>query len=135
MIYFKDVSSPYHQESVALIEKLVAEKFGIFISPLCLDEYLHAVALYLKNLKSKNFEVELKDYLKSILLIPNLNLVNPSKNKDLQTKVVDFMVSFFLRPRDAYHLFIMKENKIKFIATFDNDFKQVFQKGLVKHFS
>src|SRR3989344_9581797 len=98
LIYFKDVSSPYHQESVALIEKLVAEKFGIFISPLCLDEYLHAVALYLKNLKSKNFEVELKDYLKSILLIPNLNLVNPSKNKDLQTKVVDFMVSFFLRP-------------------------------------
>lgn len=134
LIYFKDISSLYHSESVALIEKLVKEKFEILISPLCLDEFLHAVSLYLKNIKSKNYEEDLKDHLNSILSIPNLSLVNPSKNKDLQIKVVDFMVHFSIRPRDAYHLFIMKENKIKFMATFDSDFKIVFQKGLVKQF-
>lgn len=134
LIYFKDISSPYHLESVSLIKKLVKEKFEILISPLCVDEFLHTVALYLRKIRSKKFEEELKDYLNSILSIPNLSLVNPSKNKDLQTKVVDFMVSFSIRPRDAYHLFIMKGNKIKFMATFDNDFKTVFQKGLIKKF-
>lgn len=134
LIYFKDISSLYHLESVSLIEKLVKEKFEILISPLCLDEFLHVVALYLKKIRSKKLEEELKNYLNSILSIPNLSLVNPSKNKDLQIRVVDYMVDFSIRPRDAYHLFIIKGNKIKFMATFDKDFKAVFHKGLIKHF-
>lgn len=44
------------------------------------------------------------------------------------------MYKYNLRSRDAYHLFIMVENKVKFFATFDADFDKVFTKGKVKKF-
>lgn len=44
------------------------------------------------------------------------------------------MEKFVLKPRDAYHLLTMKENRIRFFATFDKDFELVFRKGVVLEF-
>lgn len=134
LVYFKDISSDYHQKSISLIEELVSSKFEIYISALCLDEFLYASLVYLRKVSPTNLIDQLKNFLESILEITDIRLINPPLNKQSQVKVIEFMDIFSLDPRDAYHLFIMLSNKIKYFATFDQDFKKVFKKGLLTKF-
>lgn len=134
LVYYKNESSPFHTQTISLIEDLVRKGFTIFISPLTLDEYLHVFLLYTRQKKEQNLKDFLGNYLRSILEIPRLKIINSPDDKLSQFHIVEFMDEYFLRPRDAYHLLIMKTNKLKYFATFDNDFKKVFEaKMLVQY--
>ncbi|MEK7517593.1 MAG: type II toxin-antitoxin system VapC family toxin [Patescibacteria group bacterium] len=134
LVFFKESSSDQHDQAVSIIERLVADNFKLFVSPLALDEFLYAALRYLrkKNTHDQDIKKELKDLLSSILEIPNLEIINPPTAKNLQIKVVDLITDFSLRPRDAYHLLIMKTHKIKYFLTFDSDFYKVFKANVVK---
>lgn len=97
----------------------------MFISSLVLDEYFHNMIRFSKGSKQEAF-LDLKNSFNKIIKMPNLNLVNPSSILTDQRKVINLMIKYKLRARDAYHLFIMKENKIKYLATSDNDFEEIF---------
>lgn len=72
---------------------------------------------------------------KQLIKLPNVKFVTTFAHLKRHIKVLSLMEKFNLKTRDAYHLFIMLENKIKYFATFDSDFDMVFQKGLIKQFT
>ena len=74
----------------------------------------------------------MKSVLVKILEIPSLEICSPPTDKPSQLKIVQFMDSFQLRPRDAYHLLIMQANEIEEFATFDSDFRRVFSAKALK---
>jgi len=133
LIFYKESSSDQHDQAVAIIEKLVADNFTLFVSPLALDEFLYTALHYLRKKRTKDVRSELKDLLLSILKLPNLEIVNPPIDKNKQLKVVDLIADFSLGPRDAYHLLVMKSHRIKYFFTFDSDFNKVFEARAVKN--
>lgn len=132
LLCFKNEDSPLYLKSKKIIKNLLDESFIICVSPLILDEFLHSLQFILSRNKRNNIYSILGKILKDILNLPQLKIVNPSKTKMAQVKIVSLMKNYFLRPRDAYHLSIMLENKIDSFATFDNDFRKVFKKGILK---
>lgn len=132
LVFFKESSSDQNDQAVSIIEKLVTDNFTLLVSPLALGEFLYAALRYLRKKKTKDIRNELKDLLSSVLEIPNLKIVNPPTDKNQQVKVVDLITNFSLGPRDAYHLLVATQNKIQYLATFDNDFDKVFKAKVVK---
>lgn len=133
LIYFKNEDSPFYSKTSILIEHLVIEDYRLFISSLVIDEFLYGFKFHLgnKKIKKKDIFISLNKALLEILALPNLELVNPPSGKNFQLKVIEMMKDFNLFPRDAYHLLMMIENKIKFFATFDDDFKEAFRKKII----
>lgn len=130
LIYFKNENSPFYSKTSSLIEYLVTENYRLFISSLVIDEFLYGFKFHLGNRRKDVFR-SLERALSEILDLPNLELVNPPPEKFFQLKIIEIMKNFDLHPRDAYHLLMMIKNKIKFFATFDNDFKNVFKKKII----
>lgn len=133
LIYFKNEDSPFYSKTLTLVEYLVNENYHLFISSLVIDEFLYVFKFHLENMKMKKKDIfiSLNRALSEILALPNLSLINPSSEKNSQLKVIEIMKEFDLFPRDAYHLLAMMENKIKFFATFDGDFKNIFKKNII----
>jgi len=131
LVGLKHQNSIFHKKSKNLLKKLIRNSFKLYISPLVLDEFLFQVKIILGRQNNNRL---LKKYLKEILKLPSLYVVNPPRTKEKQILALNFMKEFNLRPRDAYHLLTAKENKINYLLTFDKDFKKVFQKGTVKKF-
>ena len=125
LIYFVQENSPFHQESVNIITSITKYRYSPTISPLCLDEFLYHIS---GSIQQKTID------LKTILKIPNIKIVNPSPANNSQLKVLHYMDIYKLKPRDAYHLMTMQTNKIKYFATFDNDFSKVFKSKILKQF-
>lgn len=132
LICYKNEDSPLFKKAKKLITTLIKHPYKIYISPLVLDEFLHPIKFILEKKKSKRIYPILRKTLKDILNLPNLDIVNPPLEKTAQVKTISLMKKFNLRPRDAYHLLIMQENSIRSFATFDNDFKDVFKKRVIK---
>lgn len=126
LVYFIREDSPLHLPTQNLLKNLLESNFSLFISPLCLDEFIYHVS---KDLS------EISLGLKRILALPQLNIVNPPLDQTSQIKVLKYMSKFKLGPRDAYHLLITKHHKIKYFATFDHDFDLVFSSRTLKQFS
>lgn len=133
LIYFKNEDSPFYSKTLTLIEYLVNENYRLFILSLVIDEFLYGFKFHLgnKKIKKKDIFISLNKALLEILTLPNLALINPPSEKNLQLKVIEIMKDFNLFPRDSYHLLMMIENRIKFFATFDNDFENVFKKKII----
>lgn len=134
LIFLQNKKSLNHQKTILLFNKLLEEGYKVCISSLVIDEYLYNVYRLLEGDKLDKLKI-LKLNLKKVFKIPGIELINPSLEIKRHNKVINLMAKYNLRPRDAYHLFIMLENKIKYLATFDNDFDSVFKKGLVRKFS
>ncbi|OGG28868.1 hypothetical protein A2973_03250 [Candidatus Gottesmanbacteria bacterium RIFCSPLOWO2_01_FULL_49_10] len=116
-----------------LIEKLTSQNISFYISPLCLDEFLHEFGKALrKKTPEKDFFTDLTRALASILDLPQLFIVNPPINPNSHVEVVSLMKTYSLRPRDAYHLLTMQVNNIDGFATFDTDFARVFATKLLQ---
>lgn len=132
LIYAKDETSLKYREACNLITGLVANDTELYISPLCLDEFLHEFGKKLRLKKNqKLFFSDLEKSLSSILEFPLLSVINPPQDSSSQLEIVNFMKNYLLRPRDAYHLLTMLANNIDSFATFDADFKKVFVAKLV----
>lgn len=134
LLYFNSLDSPFHSQADLILSKLINDSWQLFLSSLVLDEYFHNTLRFTK-LSRKEALAVLTESFNKIIKLPNIRLINSGQNINMQRKVLSFMAKYGLRPRDAYHLFIMLENKVKYLATFDNDFDLCFEKGLVSKFS
>lgn len=134
MLYFNNFDSPFHSQADLILSKLINDAWQLFLSPLTLDEYFHNTLRFTKLHKEEALKILVRSFDK-IIKLPGIQLINPSQNLNLQRQVLSFMIKYQLRSRDAYHLFIMLENKVKFLATFDSDFDEVFKAGRIKKFA
>lgn len=126
-------NSIFHHHSQAILKKLITQKIEIVLSPLTLDEYEYTTVKSSNDPKGVTFR-KLKVRLRKLFKISNFRLVNPPLECKKHLRVITLMANHNLKPRDAYHLFIMLANKVKFLATFDSDFDEVFKKGQIKKF-
>lgn len=134
LFYWQDPKSPFNTVANDIINRLVEKEYLLFLSSLVLDEYLYT-CLRFSGKSKKDMKNSLKLSMRRLIKIPHLQLINPPLDEKKHLRVVDLIAKYNLRPRDAYHLFIMMENKIKFLTTFDSDFEKVFASGVVKHFT
>lgn len=134
LVFLQDSSSAFYPQAAKILQNLIDEKIVLFVSSLVLDEFLMG-SLRLSGKGIKDMKSNLRLGLKSIFKLPNFNLTTLPSDPEKHLKVINLMAKWHLKPRDAYHLFIMLENRIKYLATFDHDFDSVFRKGLVKKFS
>ncbi len=133
LIYYQDRGSPFYQQTQEMIGRLVKDGLSLVISPLVLDEYIYNTFASSDKTSKEKMQV-IKLSLEEILKLPGLKVINPPLEKSKQFEVLRIMEKFSLKPRDAYHLLIALENKIKYLATFDHDFEGVFKKGILKKF-
>ena len=131
LIFLQDENSRFYHQTRLLFNKLIEEEYKIYISSLIIDEYLYNLYRLIEGERADKLKI-LNFSLKKIFRIPHIGMINPSLETKRHIKVINLMKKYSLKPRDAYHLFIMKENKIKYLATFDNDFDQVFEKDSIK---
>lgn len=131
LIFFKNTSSPNFSLTGELLIKFRREEIPIFVSPLCLDEFVFQFGKHLRVAGSKNFYSDQQQALKSILNLPNLSVINPPTHLNSQLEIINLMQTFSLQPRDAYHLLTMQANQIDGFATFDHDFDKVFKSKLL----
>lgn len=133
LIYYQDQGSPFYQQTQEMIGRLVKNGFSLIISPLVLDEYIYNTFASSDKASKEKMKV-IKLSLGEILKLPGLKIINPPLEIKKQLRVLKLMEKFSLKPRDAYHLLIALESKIKYLATFDHDFDRAFAKGTVKKF-
>lgn len=126
LYFFQDSQSLFHQKAEDMMRQLVEGGYILAISSLCLDEYLHTV-LRFSGKSRQEMAGSLKSSLRKMFKLPGLILINPPQEKNKHIKVVGLIAKHDLRPRDAYHLFIMIHHKIRYFATFDTDFERVFE--------
>lgn len=131
LVYIKNENSPYFQRASSLIFELASKEVDLYISPLALDEFLHSFLLELRQKDYKDIFSGLQKALDDILKLPKLHLINPPVEIEAQRRIVGLMKKYQLRARDAYHLLTMIDNGIDSFATFDSDFKKVFEDKLI----
>lgn len=127
LISFINEESLFYQKTKILLFNLRKEDFQFRLSALTIDETLHALKKYFlsKKYQPATLFLSLKKILKQILSLPNLDIINPPTDKQLQVEVINLMQKYNLSPRDAFHLFTVIANDIDCLATFDEDFSQV----------
>lgn len=134
LLSYQDARSVFHITAIELVEKLIKRGFKLFTSPLALDEYIHnSIRFSGKTLKLLKPALNLS--LKDLFSLSNFQLANPTLELKRHLEILELMEKYGLRTRDAYHLLIMLDNKIKYLATFDSDFDKVFASGLIKKFA
>lgn len=133
LTFLGNVHSPLYQKVADIINNLIQQEYQLVCSSLTLDEYFHTVMRFSKDPREE-ISRSLKKAFKKLLKL-NLKLINPSLDEKKHLKVIDLIIKYNLHARDAYHLFIMLENKVKFLATFDSDFDKVFETGKIKKFA
>lgn len=131
LVYYQDRKSPFYDQTKLIIANLLMQGFELLISPLALDEYEYTVWRSFTTSKAEIIK-NLRIGIRKIMKIPGIKLINPPLEFKRHLKVLNLMAKYQLKPRDAYHLFIMLENKVKYLTTFDHDFDLCFEKGLVK---
>jgi len=132
LVFLGNENSTFHQKARDIVNKLIKKEYQLVFSSLTLDEYFHTVIRFSEGPKVVTIKNLKKAYRKILKL--NIKLINPSIDEKKHLQVINLLAKYNLHPRDAYHLFIMLENKVKNFATFDNDFEEVFKKGLIKQF-
>lgn len=132
LTFLGNEDSPLYKKAADIANDLIQEEYQLICSSLTLDEYFHTVMRFSKDSREETSR-SLKEAFKKLLKL-NLKLVNPSLDEKKHLKVIDLIMKYNLHARDAYHLFIMLENKVKFLATFDSDFDKVFKTGKIKKF-
>lgn len=130
LIAWQIVGHPFNHLAQRLLKKLLNHKLIFCLSPLTIDEYLYAILKYQKaNLIPK--EISPQQSLKAIAKI-NPFYVNLQWDQSAFFSIYPLIEKYRLRPRDGFHLKIIQDNKIDYLASFDNDFKKVIKEGLVK---
>ncbi|MBU1088745.1 type II toxin-antitoxin system VapC family toxin [Patescibacteria group bacterium] len=105
----------FYQKAWKKINK--SQSIKIYFSLFTLDEAIHVLKKY-KLSKSKIIKI-----VKDKLINTNKSiLISYKDDKKTSLKYLNLWQKYNLRPIDSVHLFLMKQHKIKTIATFDNDF-------------
>lgn len=132
LVYWKNDRAPQHTEASNRLARLREHDVLVFLSSLVLDEYMHAIMLETKRHRIGDPLNSAAIALRDALALPLLSIINPPTDPNAHLEVVSLMKTYFLRPRDAYHLLTMQANDIDGFATFDNDFTHVFAANLLE---
>jgi predicted nucleic acid-binding protein len=130
LVSYQIKNHPFHQKAKNKLKKLSEDDVLFCLSPLAIDEYLYALNKYLNRnyIKNKN---QIKISLKNILqLKPSFIQINWLSETPLE--IYDLMAQYSLRPRDAFHLKTMDDHQINYLATFDQDFNNLFEENIIK---
>ena len=134
LIYFLDRKSIFHQKAKEIVAGLNADNYTLVISPLVIDEFVYSLKklLIFEGITGGKIFSELLRAYDAIFKLPNLEIVPINNERSENRKVIGYMEEYNLKPRDAYHLLVMKKNRIREFATFDKDFRRVFAKNILK---
>lgn len=112
------VGHVHREKAEEKLDKLSQNQTTICYSWLMIDEAIHVLHSYYDFSKEKvAFAVK-----ESLIEATNSQLVTNLVQEEKLLKYLRFWQKNKLRPRDALHLFLIKQHKIKTIATFDQDF-------------
>ena len=130
LVSWQIANHPFYPQAKLLIKTLLEQNFFLCLSPLTIDEYLWAILKYQKT----GYLPKKPSPQTSIRMLADLNLsyVNINWDKKTLLSIYPLIERYKLRPRDGFHLKIIKDNKIKYLASFDNDFKRIIKKGLIR---
>ncbi len=92
-------------------------------SALVLDEVIWVL------IKNKKHSL-LRETIQDIYSLPNTDIIEV--NSMIPFSALDFIEKYNLKPRDAFHVAIMKEREIKEIASDDSDFDRVSEIKRIK---
>ena len=130
LVHLKNQNSVEHDPALSKLIQLNKERAELYISPLIIDEFIHAM-LFLKRNKKLAETFDIRRDLQELLDLPRLSLINPPADKKSQLQIPDFMEKYKIGPRDSYHLLTMLSNSIDTFATFDTDFRRVFSSKIL----
>ena len=99
-----------------ILKEIIDGRLDAVISPLVLDEVMWVLV---KNKKDHLLRIAVED----IYAMPNLKVKEVSP--DIPLIALDFIEKFRLKPRDAFHVAMMKRLGVKEIVTDDKDFDVV----------
>lgn len=99
-----------------IYQEIINGKYPALASSLVLDEVMWVL---IRNRKSHLLRVAIE----GIYSTPNLEVIGVPNLTPLTA--LEFIEKYGLKPRDAFHIAIMKENKVKEIVSDDEDFDQV----------
>lgn len=133
LIYFLDSTSLHHQSSLKAMMTLVHQSYVPCISSLVLDEVMYTIQKYAR-IHKKSVNPFIVQAIKRIQSIPLMKLLPISSTWKDQYRVVQYMKTYKLNPRDAYHLLVMKSHKVRVCATFDQDFSSLYEKRVLRPF-
>lgn len=105
---------PLHTDSIKLFNNI--DGFKIAISYLVIDEVIYVLTKY------KFDRATIKEQIGNFILMGDFILVGIKNEREAATDYIEFWGEHNLNPRDAMHLFIMRQNNIKIIASYDDDF-------------
>lgn len=104
------------KKAEALVKEIISGKIEGYTSSLVIDELMWVL---LKNNKGHLLE----EVISSIYKIPNCTILPVSS--EAPRIALEYMKKYKLKPRDALHLAVMKENDIKNIISDDTHFDRV----------
>jgi len=114
-IAFKIPSHPFYKKALKIFDQIKNQQ--IYFSLFFIDEVIYNLSKYKLNKK------QITDLVKKDLLEANNTfLLTLPPQKKIIEKYLKQWQKYNLKPIDSVHLFLMKQHKIKTIATFDNHF-------------
>jgi predicted nucleic acid-binding protein len=131
-----------HINSVQLFASLVARSNILNLSPLTVDETLHAIQKEYNNLRKQQalnnkphsfYYQQLKKVVYYLITSPRIKIRQFENNIGKGClAAVENIKNFSLAPRDAFHAAYMQEWEIKYIVTNDSDFDSLISIGINK---
>ena len=131
-----------HTRSVQLFASLLAQSNLFNLSPLTIDETLHAIKKELDNLRKQNLYINKPHsfYYQNLKQVVDTLIASPKvKIRQFENGIVDGcqialenIKDFDLAPRDAFHAAYMQDWGINYIVTNDDDFEALSEIGINK---
>lgn len=113
VIAYLNSSHEFHARAVRIISK---NKHKYAVSILVVDEVIYILN---KLYSDKGFIYEV---VRKLLSSSEVEVIGAENTKADLIRYIELWKNCPLKPRDAQHYFVMKSNKVKRIATFDDDF-------------
>lgn len=118
IIYSRDSTAIYHRESQLIIKQIVQLKLQGVVSPWVINE------VHYQMIKTIGYEKAAKR-INDIFISPDIKLVDIALTLLDLKAIMRMSLKHHLKTFDAFHAYYCKKMKIKYIATFDSDFKRL----------
>ena len=126
----------HFQRAKDLLDELWQNRVQLVISSLTIDEFWYGISFILREQgENKPFSAHgliFSKVLNNILSWRNIDLVSFQNSASELKKVLELIKKFNLRPRDAFHLRIMQQQRTNKLVTFDTDFQKVQKWGIIE---
>ncbi|MDP3918088.1 MAG: PIN domain-containing protein [Candidatus Woesebacteria bacterium] len=116
-VALKDDTDSTHEKALKLLKILIEQKTSLFTSSDIIAESLTVISRKLGKDEAMEFLKELKTYAKEIFIDESIH----AETRKFFAKVKSKNISFI----DCSSVIAMKRNKIKYIFSFDEDFKKM----------